>query len=59
VSGVILHRAANAVVVLRKRGTTKCEIVSLVLEEPYDGKSYGPALNFGMSLFRPFVCQPK
>jgi len=58
-SGAILHRAANAVAVLRKRGTIECTAASLVLEEPYDGTRYGPALNFGFASERPFPCQPR
>lgn len=59
VSGAILHRAAEAVAVFRKKGTVECQLASIVLQEPYDGKTYGPALNFGGVVDRPFVCHPK
>jgi hypothetical protein len=55
-NGAILHRALEAVALLRKRGTVGCELASVELQEPYDGRGYGPALDLGFASLRPFPC---
>jgi hypothetical protein len=58
-SGQITHRSAGAVALVREQSGTQCYLISLSLEEPYDGQKYGPALNFGVVSPRPFVCQAR
>lgn len=58
-SGIILHREVPAVVVLRRKQSEHCELVSVMLEQPHDGSKFTSTLNMGMEMFRPFVCNFK
>ncbi len=55
-TSVVLSRDAPAVVVLRNKADAYCELVSVVLSEPFDGRTYGPQVEWGFEMPRPFVC---
>ncbi len=58
--GVILERTANAVTVLRtKAAPWRCEMVSIVMREVFDGRQYGPHTKLEQVGVRPFVCNVK
>lgn len=58
--GIVLARVMPLVVVLRKRANPNaCTIMSVEISEPFDGRSYGPALNLDSEFPRPFVCNPR
>jgi hypothetical protein len=52
---VVLSRDAAAVIVLRHKQHGHCELVSVLLTEPFDGRTYGPP-DWGFAEPRPFVC---
>lgn len=54
--GIVLARRAPSVALMKKKDGRECVLVSIMLEEPFDGRTYGPALNFAFASPRPFVC---
>jgi hypothetical protein len=47
------------VAIVKKKGTNRCTLMSVMVSEPFDGRTYGPALNLDREFPRPFVCNPK
>ncbi len=54
-TSVVLSRVAGAVILLRHKQHGHCELVSVSLTEPFDGRTYGPQ-QWGYAEPRPFVC---
>jgi hypothetical protein len=57
--GVVLARELPLVAIVKKKGTNRCTLMSVMVSEPFDGRTYGPALNLDREFPRPFVCNPK
>ena len=57
--GVVLSRDAPAIALIKRKGRQECQLVSVILSEPFDGRTYGPQLELAYVNPRPFVCQYK
>ena len=56
--GVVLARDLQTVALLRRRGTSSCQLASVVMTEAFDGRRYAPVA-VGKTYNRPFVCNVK
>lgn len=56
--GVVLARELQTVALLRRRGTSSCQLASVVMTEAFDGRRYAPVA-VGKTYDRPFVCNVK